>query len=90
MASVMFAMFFLPATRAASDPKQQVDESVQLHFFQTDHRMILMRHVEFRDSVFVQTLTEADMENFKITDAERESGEKYVVSLNELLNNHED
>ena len=37
-----------------------------------------------KDSVYVQTLTDDDMVNLKITDEERAFSNNYVVSLNEL------
>ena len=61
-------------TRAMSGEGNQIEEAVMLHYYQTDHRMILMRHVELRDSVYVQTLTEEDMVNLHITGAEKAFG----------------
>ena len=37
-----------------------------------------------KDSVYVQTLTDDDMVNLKITDEERAFSNDYVVSMNEL------
>ena len=75
----------LPKTRAMSGEGNQIDEATVLHYYQTDHRMILMRHLELRDSVYVQTLTEEDMVNLHITQEEKAFGESYVVQLNEIL-----
>ena len=44
-----------------------------------------MRHVELRDTIYVQTLTEDDMTNLHITEEERSFGDAYVIQLNELL-----
>ena len=74
-----------PKTRAMSGEGNQIDEAAMLHYYQTDHRMILMRHVELRDSVYVQTLTEEDMVNLHITPEEQAFGEAYVLQLNELF-----
>ena len=63
-------------------------ETAALHNYEgtlTDHRSILVRHVELRDSVYVQTLTEEDMAIFGITESERAFGDSYLVQLNELL-----
>ena len=56
-----------------------------LHHFQTSHKSILIQHVEFRDSVYVQTLTEDDMQTFNMTEEERAFGDAFVVKLNELI-----
>ncbi len=45
-----------------------------------------MHHVEFRDSIYVQTLTEDDMVCLKITDKERIFSTNYVIGLNYLYN----
>ena len=74
-----------PQTKAATEVMQQPDEAAVLHYYQTDHRMILIHHVELRDTVYVQTLTEEDMQSFNMTEEERSFGEAYVVQLNELL-----
>ena len=76
----------MPLTRSG-ESSQPVDYSAVTHFFQTDHRMILVHHVEFRDSVYVQTLTSDDMISLNITDDEQEFSNQYVISLNELLKN---
>lgn len=78
----------LPMTRSALEsPEPRADEAELRHIAQTDHYLIIMHHVEFRDSVFVQTLTDEDMVNLNITDAERAFSSNYVVSLNEMLKN---
>lgn len=46
-----------------------------------------MHHVVLVDSVYVQTLTEADMSALQITDAERQFSNDYIIQLNELLRN---
>lgn len=66
-------------------PDGQLSDLEILHFFQTDHRSIIIQHVELRDSVYVQTLTEEDMLTFRITEQERAFGDAYVVQLNELI-----
>ena len=48
-----------------------------------------MHHVELRDSVYVQTLTEEDLESLGITRDEKSFGEKYVNELNKLLKSEE-
>lgn len=63
----------------------QLDRMEVLHHFQTDHRSILIQHVERRDSVFVQTLTEEDMAALNITEDEQAFSNAYVVQLNELI-----
>ena len=73
-----------PLTKTGSS-SPQTDYTSARHFFQTDHRIILMNHVELRDSAYVQTLTEEDMRNLHITESERAFCEGYVVQLNELL-----
>ena len=45
-----------------------------------------MHHVEFRDSIYVQTLTEDDMVCLKITDKERIFSTNYAIGLNYLYN----
>ena len=72
-------------TRALSGGGEPIDDAVILHYYQTNHRMILMRHVELRDTIYVQTLTEDDMTNLHITEEERSFGDAYVIQLNELL-----
>ena len=74
----------MPLTRSG-ESSQPVDYSAVTHFFQTDHRMILVHHMEFRDSVYVQTLTPEDMISLRITEEERDFATQYVVKLNELL-----
>lgn len=74
-----------PKTRAMAGEGNQIDEAAVLHYYQTDHRMILMRHVVLRDSVYVQTLTEEDMINLHITPEEQAFGEAFVLQLNDLL-----
>ena len=77
-----------PATRAEIQEPQS-DMSSRVHYFQTNHRIILMHHVELRDSVYVQTLTEEDLESLGITRDEKSFGEKYVNELNKLLKSEE-
>lgn len=73
-----------PLTRSG-EPSLQADYSAVTHFFQTDHRMILIQHVERRDSMFVQSLTEEDMAALNITEDEQAFSNAYVVQLNELI-----
>ena len=74
----------LPATKTGASGSQQ-DEAELLSKAQRNHYLILMHHVELRDSVYVQTLTDTDMQNLKITEAEKAFGEQYVVFMNELI-----
>ncbi len=55
------------------------------HWFQTNHRSILIQHILLRDSVYVQTLTEADLLNLNITEEERNFSDACVTKLNSLL-----
>lgn len=72
-----------PLTKAGiEEPK--VDYSAIRHYFQTNRRIILMRHVEYRDSMYVQTLTDEDMRNLHITETEKAFGADYVAKLNEM------
>ena len=73
-----------PMTKSDAGSNEVLDDAQLLHQAQTDHYIILMHHVEFKDSVYVQTLTDDDMVNLKITDEERAFSNDYVVSLNEL------
>ena len=66
---------------------QQADEAMLRYQAQTDHYLILMHHVERRDSMYVQTLTEEDMVNLSISESEKAFSDNYVVSLNELMKN---
>ena len=75
----------MPKTKAVVGEGEQLDEVAVLHYYQTNHRIMLIRHVELRDSLYVQTLTKEDMANLHITPAEQAFGEEYVVQLNELL-----
>ena len=74
-------------TRAIVGEEEQLDEAAVLNYYQTNHRMILMRHVELRDTIYVQTLTGDDMAKLHITPAELAFGEEYVVQLNEMMKN---
>lgn len=76
-----------PRTKSGSTTNQSslLSDPEVLHFFQTDHRSILIQHVELQDSVYVQTLTEEDMASFHITEEEKAFGDAYVVKLNEFL-----
>lgn len=74
----------IPLTRSVvAEP--ELDEAILLHMAQTDHYIILMHHVEFRDSLYVQTLTSDDMLNLQITEEEQQFGHNYVVCLNEMI-----
>lgn len=75
-----------PLTKSTLGTEEEVelDEGMLRHIAQTDHRLILMHHVEWRDSAYVQTLTAEDMECLKITAEEQAFGAAYVVRLNEL------
>lgn len=75
-----------PQTKTVTEEPEFELSSVR-HYFQTNHRIILMHHVVLVDSVYVQTLTEADMSALQITDAERQFSNDYIIQLNELLRN---
>lgn len=72
-----------PSTKSAQ-PETEEDADLFLYKTQTNHYLILMHHVQLCDSIYVQTLTQEDMENLKITDEEQEFSRLYVVQLNEL------
>lgn len=78
-----------PLTKSGGVPSQpsSLSDLEVLHFFQTDHKSILIQHVVRRDSVFVQTLTEEDMQALHITEEEQAFGAAYLVQLNELTKN---
>lgn len=76
----------LPLTRSSLQPENEVDATSVRHYYQTDHRIILIRHVELRDRVYVQTLTEDDMTKLNITEEERAFGVTYLTNLNKLIN----
>ena len=76
-----------PKTKSGTDAPGIIDEAILLHQAQTDHYIMLMHHVEFRDSIYVQTLTEEDMASLGITETERVFSNDYVVSMNEFLKN---
>lgn len=65
------------------------NEALLRHFTQTDHHLVLMHHVVFRDSLYVQTLTDDDMANLHITESEQAFSNSFVVSMNELLKRQE-
>ena len=74
-----------PMTKAIAGEGEQLDEAIVLNYYQTNHRMFLIRHVVLRDTVYVQTLTEDDMADLHITPAEKDFGNEFVVRMNELL-----
>ena len=65
--------------------EEQIDTARIKYFVQTDHRVILLRHIVKKDSIFVQTFTPEDMATFRITPEEQEWANAYLVHLNELL-----
>ena len=67
------------------EPVSSPEEAELLCRAQRNHYLILMHHVELRDSVYVQTLTEDDMCNLKITDEEQAFSEGYVDYMNSLI-----
>lgn len=71
-----------PLTRAVEDETE--DEYLLRYESQSNHYLMLMRHVEFCDSVYVQTLTEDDFASLHITEDEQAFGEAYVLQLNAL------
>lgn len=82
--------FRRPLTKSGipSNQTQTLSDAEVLHFFQTDHRSILIQHIEFHDSIYVQTLTEKDVDNFCITEEELAFSDAYIVKLNELHKQH--
>lgn len=81
---VCLFVFFASGAQGITE-NQYANEAELLSKAQRNHYLILMHHVELRDSVYVQTLTDADMQNLRITEAEKAFGEQYVVYLNELI-----
>lgn len=73
-----------PATKANGGKEANYDWSAARDHFQTSRRIILMHHVVYRDSAYVQTLSEEDMAAFGITDELKEFSRQYVVQLNEF------
>lgn len=69
----------------STSPDVEIDTARIMHFVQTDHRVILLRHIVKRDSVYVQSFTPEDMATFRITTEEQEWANAYIVHLNELL-----
>lgn len=74
----------MPPTTKSVQPETEEDADLFRHKVQTNHYLILMHHVQLCDSVYVQTLTQEDMRNLKITAEEQEFSRQYVVQLNEL------
>ena len=58
------------------------DQSAVRYYFQTNRRILLMHHVEYRDSAYVQTLSEDEMAAFGITNEQKEFGSQYLVKKN--------
>lgn len=76
----------MPLTKTVTD-KESKDYGLIDHFFQTNHRMMLVRHMVFRDTVFVQTLTNEDMITLKMSDQDQAAGLQYLSSLNAAVKN---
>lgn len=77
----------LPMTKSGAMKAADYDQSAVRYYFQTNRRILLMRHVEYRDSAYVQTLSEDEMRAFGITNEQKEFGNRYVVELNQLNKN---
>ena len=60
------------------------DQSAVQYYFQKNRRVILMHHVAYKDSAYVQTLSDDDMQSLGMTDEQKEFGSRYVVDLNEI------
>lgn len=73
-----------PVTRSVVE-NQQTDPTAIRHYFQTNHKIILIHHIELRDSIYVQTLSEEDMDSLHITEEERAFSDYYLANLNTLL-----
>ena len=74
----------VPATKSAVGMDAKYDPSAMRYYFQTNRRVILMHHVVYRDSAYVQTLSDDEMKAFGITDEQKEFSRQYVVQLNEF------
>ena len=74
----------LPMTKSGMVKEADYDQSAVRYYFQTNRRILLMRHVEYRDSAYVQTLSEDEMRAFGITNEQKEFGNRYVVELNQI------
>ncbi len=73
-----------PMTKSGAMKKADYDQSAVRYYFQTNRRVLLMHHVEYRDSSYVQTLSEDDMRFFGVTDEQKEFGNRYVLELNQI------
>ena len=71
-------------TKSGAMKEPDYDQSAVRYYFQTNRRVFLMHHVEYKDSTYVQTLSEDEMAAFGITDGQKEFGNRYVVELNQL------
>ena len=76
----------VPATKSAVGMDAKYDPSAMRYYFQTNRRVILMHHVVYKDSAYVQTLSDDEMKAFGITDEQKEFGNRYVVELNQVNN----
>lgn len=77
----------LPMTKSGMVKEADYDQSAVQYYFQTNRRVLLIHHVEYKDSTYVQTLSEDEMAAFGITDGQKEFGSRYVVELNQLNKN---
>ena len=73
----------VPATKAFLEMPDCADIA---HCIQSDHIVMLINSVAFRDSIYVQTLTQRDMADLGITKAERALCEEYLFELNKKNN----
>ena len=77
----------IPMTKSGAMKGPGYDLSAVRYYFQTNRRILLMHHVEYRDSAYVQTLSEDEMRAFGITNEQKEFGNRYVLELNQLNKN---
>lgn len=75
----------IPMTKASEQQSQRLNYNKALHYAQSNHITMIIKHVAFRDSIYVQTLTEEDYLNLDFSQEEINFGNYYVATLNSLL-----
>ena len=75
----------VPMTKAGEQQPQRLNYYKALHYAQSNHITMIIKHVAFRDSVYVQTLTDEDYRTLDISQEEINFGNYYVATLNSLL-----
>lgn len=70
----------IPNTKAQDIRRSDCKEV--LHLIQSDHYIMVINGVVFKDSTYVQTLTQKDMEVLGITEEERSFSISYLSVLN--------